>query len=138
MLTVGEVFWYRMAGKLYGAIVLDYQKDTREYFIGITKEITPVGKEPTIDEVLKAQPYTAAWFDPTSLLNPLRMHSVGLVEVNGEYSNRGGRYKDEETYMNKNAGMKYTWKHTERMLIPQWECMYMMLDCNSFPKTWVY
>lgn len=135
--SIGSVFWYRMAGKLYGAVVLDHQNDTQEYFIGISEAVIPKGKSPTADEILEAKPYTAAWFDSKSLLSPIRIHVIGKTEVNGSYANRGGRFNSEEKYVNKNTGMRYTWSHVERMLVPKWEFMKTMLDHSAFPETWV-
>ena len=136
--SVGSVNWYKVSGKIYGVIILDHLCETNDYFIGISEEIIPEGKTPTIDEILRAKPYTAAWFWVGSLLNPIRMHYVGSVTVNGSYANRGGRYISEELNINRNVGMNYTWQHSARMMIPHWDSMNVMLNSRAFPTTWIY
>ena len=133
----GTVLWYRSKGKVYGAIVLDYQELSNEYLVAISEEILVDCKRVTSDTVLTADLYTLAWFPAISMLPASRLHITDRTEVVGDFSNRAGRFYDGETLIIKNCGQAKTWKHEfYAARIPETKMNEVLVSTN-LPKTYI-
>lgn len=111
----GSCFWYKSAGHVYGAVVLEKQSipDFALYFIALTEELSSVPRK--TEEILDAPVYTIAWFSSTELLNHKRMHLIGAVELEKDYKNKYGfQFGANGRLKISNYGQSETWKHTFR------------------------
>ncbi len=112
----GDCFWYKFHGALYGAVVLEIQTcSTDSYLIAISDALDAIPK--SVEQVLSAGLYTAAWFAEIELLSAKRMHTVGTVNMKKDYTNHYGiRTETDEYYYCSNCGQRDTWAHSYRAL----------------------
>lgn len=112
-LSKGTCFWYREKGQIFGAVLLEIQKDY--HLIALTEKLDSI---PKTSEVILASPiYTLAWFSPIDLLSKKRMHVIQQIHIQKNYLNRFGLHTDEKTVTNTNCGQRSTWSHSFRSLL---------------------
>ncbi|MBR1811344.1 MAG: hypothetical protein IJ766_06840 [Clostridia bacterium] len=131
--TAGQVFYYTACKKTYGAIFLFRQ---REYSLfAISEEIPLSVQSITLADILSAPLYTIAWFSDIELLPDRRLHHIGTVAVNGNFSNCAGLLEDDSgSLLLKNVGQSSTWKHSFRAFALRETSMQ---DVPKYiPKTW--
>lgn len=124
----GLVFWYRRKGLIYGALVLEILSSGR-MLVALSDRLTSEPK--TVDEVLDANVYTAAWFG--SLLPSNRVHKIGTVEISGSYNGRAGMYANAVLLYCENEGTEAHWNHAERRLVLEGMRMGELLDPENVP-----
>ena len=130
----GEVFYYKSKGKLYGGIFLFKQRNY--YLIAVSEEIAGSAREIDHESVTDAPLYTAAWFSDVDLLPKRRIHTVGFVSVEGDYTDRAGLLADGSgsVYL-KNCGQRATWRHEFRAFALRDATMKDVLNTKFIPKT---
>lgn len=110
----GTIFWYRVKGQVFGAIVIEIQDDSESiplYLVLISEKLSGIPVH--ISEVLNAKSFTLAWFDTYSLLSPLRIHIIDKIEIIGNYHNTFGLFIESNgAVVCKNIGQSETWKHS--------------------------
>ena len=113
-LKKGCVFWYRIKGQVYGAIIIEIQKYSENdllYLVLISERLERIPVH--IDEVLKAKSYTLAWFDHYCLLHPLRIHVFEKIDIRNNFYNKFGlSIEPNGDFYCRNVGQMETWKHT--------------------------
>lgn len=132
-LDKGTLFWYRSKLKIYGALVLDRPADDI-HLIALTEQLC---KEPKrIDEVLDAPVYTVAWFG--GLLPIDRIHTIGLVEVSGDYNGRAGRCVGQGVSYLENHGTDGAWAHDGCLLTLPDKVVRDLLIVQNLPDSFRY
>lgn len=115
-LEKGSCFWYKHTGHIYGAVVLEVQSDLSSYYLIALSEIFDNIPE-TTDQIATAQVYTIAWFGEHSLLNNRRMHILGRISIETDFTNHYGiQMKNDGSMTLTNCGQARTWAHTYRVL----------------------
>ena len=134
----GAVFWYRSGGSVYGAIIVDYQADFRDYLVAISEAIDQEEFPPDRSSVLGVPVYTVAWFSEPDMLPRRRLHPIGEVAPEGDFSDRAGRFAAcDGSYTLKNCGQAATWKHEFRALRLPERYMKDVLVCAALPKAYL-
>ena len=108
----GVCFWYRIKKRIFGAVIIDIQLDSEAnplYLILISEELREMPKQ--INDVLSKKSYTLAWFDELSLLPPIRIHILGVLQITKEYRNMFGLSITHGAFICTNIGQAATWKH---------------------------
>ncbi len=115
-LQKGDCFWYKFHGTIYGAVVLEIQTcSTDDYLIAISDALDTIPK--SIEQVLSAGLYTAAWFAEIELLSAKRMHTVGTINIKKNYTNQYGiQTETDKFYYCSNCGQRDTWVHSFRAI----------------------
>lgn len=124
----GLVFWYRRKGLIYGALVLEILSSGR-MLVALSDRL--ISEPKTVDEVLDANVYTAAWFG--ALLPSNRVHKIGTVEISGSYNGRAGMYANAILLYCENEGTESHWNHEERMLVLEGARMGELLNPENVP-----
>lgn len=130
----GEVFYYRSKNRLFGGVFLFRQQGY--YLIAISEEISKSIHSICVEDVLHSPLYTIAWFSDIDLLLPKRIHKIGTIPIDEDYSNRAGLLIDGDGVYLRNVGQRATWKHEY--------CSFTLHDANIMdvlsnkyvPKTW--
>lgn len=115
-LEKGCCFWYRHKKGVYGALVLEVQKDIDccYYLIAISELLNNIPT--TVEGIIGAPIYTIAWFTEESLLNNKRMHYVGCTNISSSFENRYGLHIQKGRSVSlANCGQAYTWSHLYRI-----------------------
>lgn len=133
----GAAFWYRSGGSVYGAVIVDYQEDFGDYLVAISEAIDPAKCPPDRSAVLDAPLYTVAWFSAPDMLPRRRLHHVGDVVPEGDFSDRAGRLVSDGAYTLKNCGQPQTWKHEFRELRLPERRMKDALISAALPKMYI-
>ena len=133
----GEAFWYRSGGSVYGAIIVDHQEDFGDCLVAVSEAIDPAKCPLDRSAVLEAPLYTVAWFSAPDMLPRRRLHPVGEVVPEGDFSDRAGRLVSDGTYTLKNCGQPQTWKHEFRELRLPERRMKDVLTSTALPKTYL-
>ena len=116
-LEKGFCFWYRHKKGIYGALVLEVQKDIDccYYLIAVSEQLNNVPT--TVEGIIEAPIYTIAWFGEESLLSNKRMHYVDRISISSSFENRYGlQIQKERSVCLTNCGQAYTWSHLYRTL----------------------
>lgn len=106
------------------------------YLIAISEEIPKPIHSICVEDVLHSPLYTIAWFSDIDLLLPKRIHKIGTISIDEDYSNRAGLLIDGDGVYLRNVGQRATWKHEY--------CSFTLHDANIMdvlsnkyvPKTW--
>ena len=112
----GDCFWYKHKKEIYGALVIEIQKDTECSYnlIVLTEQLNYEPK--TAKEMIEAPIYTLAWFEDEDLLTERRMHFIDNVSINSSYKNRYGlKIQKERSIYLSNCGQLCTWLHRYRV-----------------------
>lgn len=114
-LEKGSCFWYKCNGHIYGAVVLEVQSNSSYYLIALSETMDTIPT--TTDQITTAQVYTIAWFGECSLLNNRRMHILGRIDVDADFTNRYGlQINNGKSVSLTNFGQTHTWSHSYRTL----------------------
>ena len=133
--AVGEVFYYRSKGKIFGGVVLFHQSEY--YLIALSEEITKAPKTICADDILQSPLYTLAWFSDVDLLLPNRLHRVATIRLDADYSNRAGLLINDQDVTIRNVGQSATWKHEFRSFTLNDTPVKSILNNRFVPKTWL-
>lgn len=127
----GDCFWYKSKGKIFGALVADVVENY--YLVGISEELNTLTL--SVQEILNAQLYTAAWFSDIELLPANRCHVIGVVDVPPNYNGLCGflAIQDDSITVN-NPGQKSTWAHEFCCLRLPGRVVSALLNINTLPK----
>ncbi len=114
----GEMFWYRIKGTVYGALVLDVQND---YYLIVLSDALHAKKSYTQNDILETRVYTVAWFADIELLQRRFCHKVAKFDINDDYNMRYGLniYRENGVVCEitcTNHGQRKTWRHEYRCL----------------------
>ena len=129
----GNIYWYRIKGEKYGAIVLDYNSKLGLFFIAISDELK-CNDSPTVECILNAKVYTASWFDHFSILGLNRLHKIGCypLDENSYQHNTGLTILENGGFQITNVGQSHTWKHQYKGLTIRPESIMSDLLSPSF------
>ena len=131
--SAGDVFYYRSKKKLFGCVILFQQQDY--YLIALSDEIMKTTKSIGCDDVLQSILYSIAWFSDVDMLLPQRLHRLGTIPLDADYTNRAGLLIDDQGVILKNVGQSATWAHTFRSFaIPDIKVK-DVLNTKYVPKT---
>lgn len=127
----GSLFWYRYNKNIYGAVVLDIQKNNY-YLIAVSEALTHIPD--TTQDVLNSQLYTVAWFSDIDLLPLKRMHFIGSIKIEDDFNGRAGFKMDQSGNLQMyNCGQSCIWKHSNRNINLHNASMQDVLHKNSLP-----
>lgn len=131
--SAGEVFYYISKKRMFGCVILFHQQDY--YFIALSEEIMKTTKTIRCDDVLQSNLYTIAWFSDVEMLLTYRLHRLGIIPLDADYTNRAGLLIDEQGLILKNVGQGGTWAHTFRSFALRDTKVKDVLITKYVPKT---
>jgi len=107
VLSKGDMFYYRIGGNTFGAVVLDVLHDY--YLIALSEAIS---KTPVSDDIMNSPLYTLAWFSDLELPNNRRIHFCSNIST-GDYNGRAGGCFSDKGIEIKNYGNSDVWAHRD-------------------------
>lgn len=132
--NAGDVFYYISKKRVFGGVFLFHQNEY--YLIALSEELTKPVRSVCVNDVLQSALYTVAWFSDIELLMPQRLHIVGTITLDEDYSNRAGLLIDDQSVYNRNVGQRETWKHGFRSFAISNAKVGDVLSNKYIPKTW--
>ena len=131
--SAGDVFYYRSKKRMFGCVILFHQQDY--YLIALSEEIMKTTKTICCDDVLQSVLYSIAWFSDVEMLLPQRLHRLGTILLDADYTNRAGLLIDDNGVILKNVGQSGTWAHTFRSFAIRDIKVQDVLNTKYVPKT---
>ena len=123
----GECFWYKSNKTIYGAAILEKQRDL--WLIALTERIIDPPKNS--DALLNLPLYTLAWFSDETLLPKKKLHVIGTIDITKSFVNKFGLYENNGSLRITNYGQSLTWKHQFQMC----RVKYTLSEITSTAKT---